>query len=97
MALVTREFISFEWDENKRLINIEKHGIDFPRAARALLQPHLEKRSDQNGESRILAICPDTDDLIAIAYTMRGDVCRIISARATRKNERRTYRQIFPG
>ncbi|WP_332305800.1 BrnT family toxin [Rhizobium sp. GR12] len=97
MALVTREFISFEWDENKRLINIEKHGIDFPRAARALSQPHLERRSDQNGESRILAICPETDDLIAIVYTTRGEVCRIISARATRKNERAAYRQIFSG
>ncbi|CDN92496.1 BrnT family toxin [Agrobacterium tumefaciens] len=97
MNIVTKDFISFEWDENKRLINIQKHGIDFPRAARALSQPHLESRSDQNGESRILAICPETDDLIAIIYTMRGDICRIISARATRKNERRTYRQIFSG
>lgn len=51
MDIVTRDFISFEWDENKRLINIQKHGIDFPRAARALSQPHLESRSDQNGES----------------------------------------------
>ncbi|NTZ90677.1 BrnT family toxin [Agrobacterium tumefaciens] len=97
MGVVTKNFISFEWDENKRLSNIEKHGIDFPRAARALSQPHLESRSDQNGECRILAICPETDDLIAIIYTMRGEVCRIISARATRKNERRTYRQIFSG
>ncbi|MCZ7486468.1 BrnT family toxin [Rhizobium rhizogenes] len=97
MDIVMKDFISFDWDENKRLSNIEKHGIDFPRAARALSQPHLESRSDQNGECRILAICPDTDDLIAIVYTMRGEVCRIISARATRKNERRTYRQIFPG
>ena len=95
MDIVMKDFISFDWDETKRLSNIEKHGIDFPRAARALSQPHLESRSDQNGECRILAICPDTDDLIAIVYTMRGEVCRIISARATRKNERRTYRQIF--
>ncbi|MGQ2950328.1 MAG: BrnT family toxin [Agrobacterium sp.] len=97
MDIVMKDFISFDWDENKQLSNIEKHGIDFPRAARALSQPHLESRSDQNGECRILAICPDTDDLIAIVYTMRGEVCRIISARATRKNERRTYRQIFSG
>ncbi|WP_405048476.1 BrnA antitoxin family protein [Rhizobium rhizogenes] len=68
-----KDFISFDWDETKRLSNIEKHGIDFPRAARALSQSHLESRSDQNGECRILAICPDTDDLIAIVYTMRGE------------------------
>ncbi|WP_223568030.1 BrnT family toxin [Agrobacterium tumefaciens] len=35
--------------------------------------------------------------MIAIVYTMRGDVCRIISARAARQNERRTYRQLFSG
>lgn len=97
MDIVMKDFISFDWDENKRLSNIEKHGIDFPRAARALSQPHLESRSDQNGECRILAICAETDDLIAIVCTMQGEICRIISARATRKNERRTYRQIFSG
>ncbi len=97
MEIVMKDFISFEWDENKRLINIEKHGIDFLRAAKILSMPHLEKTSEQNGESRVLAICPETDRLIAIVYTMRGDVCRIISARAARQNERRTYRQLFPG
>ncbi|NTE86888.1 BrnT family toxin [Agrobacterium rubi] len=95
MFVVKREFISFEWDKNKRFKNIEKHGIDFPRAARALSQPHLESQSDQNGESRILAICPETERLITIVYTMRGDSCRIISARAARKNEQRAYHQIF--
>ncbi|WP_284776315.1 BrnT family toxin [Agrobacterium sp. lyk4-40-TYG-31] len=95
MLIVKREFISFEWDENKRLKNIEKHGIDFPRAASALSRPHLESPSDQNGESRILAVCPETERLITVVYTMRGDACRIISARAARKNEQKTYRQIF--
>ncbi len=47
MEIVMKDFISFEWDENKRLINIEKHGIDFLRAAKVLSMPHLEKRSDQ--------------------------------------------------
>jgi uncharacterized DUF497 family protein len=95
MFIVKKEFVSFEWDENKQLKNIEKHGIDFLRAARALQQPHLERQSDQNGESRVLAICPETERLITIVYTMRGDACRIISARAARQNERTTYRQIF--
>ncbi|NTJ42895.1 BrnT family toxin [Agrobacterium larrymoorei] len=97
MFVVKREFVSFDWDENKRLKNVEKHGIDFPVAANALSETHIERRSDQNGECRILAICPETDRLIAIVYTMRGDICRIISARAARKNERETYRQLFAG
>lgn len=97
MYVVKREFSSFDWDENKRQINVEKHGIDFLVAARALSGTHVERRSDQNGECRILAICPETDRLIAVVYTMRDEICRIISARAARKNEREKYRQLLAG
>jgi uncharacterized DUF497 family protein len=95
MKPAQEQFSSFEWDEDKRQANILKHGIDFPRAAAALNEPRLEKRSDRNGEVRTLAICPDTLKLIAVIYTMRDESCRIISARAARKNEQKAYRQIF--
>jgi uncharacterized DUF497 family protein len=72
LRTVEREFESFDWNETKRKINIENHGIDFPRAARALNNPHIERRSDKNGEVRILAICPDLERIIAVVYTMRG-------------------------
>lgn len=97
MQFVSTQFARFEWDENKRQQNIRKHGIDFPRAAAGLQEPHLEKMSDKNGEARILAICPETRCLIAVVYTMRGEVCRIISARAARKNEQEQYRQLYCG
>ena len=89
------EFSSFEWDEGKRLKNLEKHGIDFEDAALALQEPHVRFRSDKNGEARTLAICPDSGKLITVVYTMRGEVCRIISARAARKNEQRIYHENF--
>ncbi|MGA1802519.1 BrnT family toxin [Rhizobium sp. HT1-10] len=97
MQPVQREFEGFEWDESKRLLNIAKHSIDFIRAANALGQPHIEMPSDKQGEVRTLAICPDSQRLIAVVYTMRGSICRIISARAAHKNERRAYRQIYGG
>ena len=56
----------------------------------------VDKPSERNDEIRTLAICPLTDRLIAVVYTMRGDICRIISARAARKNEQRAYRQVYP-
>lgn len=89
-------FSRFEWDEPKRLSNLAKHGIDFEDALLALQQPHVKMPSNKNGEARTLAICPDTHRLIAVVYTMRGDICRIISARAARKNEQRIYHQSFP-
>ncbi len=91
MQRLTVEFSSFEWDENKRQTNIRKHGIDFEDAILALGEPHIEFRSDRDGEVRTVAICPDSSKLIAVVYTMRGDICRIISARAARKNEQRAY------
>ncbi|UHS57090.1 BrnT family toxin [Agrobacterium vaccinii] len=81
--LVSKEFASFEWDENKRKANLVKHDIDLE----ALSEPHIELLSNRNGEVRICAICPLGRRLITVVYTMRGDICRIISARAARKNE----------
>lgn len=89
------KFSSFEWDENKRVINIYKHGIDFPIAAIALNEPHVESQTDKNGEVRTLAICPSSGTLIAIVYTMREEACRIISARSANKHERRQYHELF--
>ncbi|CAN7419532.1 BrnT family toxin [Pararhizobium sp. LjRoot238] len=67
------------------------------KAAVALNEPHVESRSDRNGEVRTLAICPLSGVLIAIVYTMREETCRIISARAANKHGQRKYREIFAG
>lgn len=89
------EFNSFEWDEGKALSNFEKHGITFDEAAESLTLPHLEQESNRHGEFRILAICPLSRRIIAVIYTMRSEKCRIISARAARTNEQRTYRLVY--
>jgi uncharacterized protein len=89
------ETAEFEWDEAKRLGNLRKHGIDFPRAADALRRPHVEFSSDRGGEIRTLAICPDTGTILAVVYTMTSERCRIISARTASKHEQRAYRQIY--
>jgi uncharacterized DUF497 family protein len=87
----------FEWDENKRLSNIRKSGLDFIDAASGLLLPHLETASDKHEEARTKAICQISDRVIVVIYTMRGEVCRIISAWPADKNEQRKYRDIFGG
>lgn len=85
----------FEWNETKRLSNLAKHGIDFEDAITALQGPRIEFKSIRNGEVRTLAICPDTNRIIAVVYAMRGDVCRIISVRPAHKNEQRIYHQSY--
>lgn len=86
----------FEWDEAKRLVNRQKHKIDFDDVILALTEPRLETSTVKNGEPRIIATCPENGRLISVVYTMRGNACRIISARVARKNERREYYAHYP-
>ena len=45
--------MEFEWDEEKRLANLDKHRIDFVRAQFIFDgQPLHEERSDRLGEER---------------------------------------------
>lgn len=87
----------FEWDENKRRSNILKHGIDFPDVVVGLLRPHIAEPSPRQGEPRSKAICVYSGRTAVVVYTMRGDICRIISAWPADSNEKRKYREIFGG
>jgi uncharacterized DUF497 family protein len=85
--------VEFEWDEKKRQINIEKHGIDFARAKeiweRKTINNPPRKRA---GEPRCTTVGESEGRIIAVIWTPRGGNCRIISARRARRNERRDYR-----
>lgn len=91
------EIAQFEWDEQKRARTLKERYLDFLDAAEALLSPHLEMPSDRDGELRVLALCQASQRIIAVIYTMRESVCRIISVRPARKNEQAIYRQVFGG
>lgn len=79
----------FEWDEKKRVRNLEKHGIDFDDARVIFDGPTLVRRSDRKTETRytVLGFIEETE--IAVICTFREDRCRIISARRARTNERK--------
>lgn len=83
----------FEWDEKKNFINIEKHGVDFEDAIAIFLGPTLEAEDTRRsyGETRMIAYGAINSHVLAVVYTMRGDVCRIISARKAKRNERDAY------
>lgn len=93
--------MDFEWDPDKREVNLEKHGVDFVDAAEVFAQPHLAMASPQGGEDREVAIgllparaVPETwsGRLATVVYVQREGAIRIISARRARKNERDAYR-----
>jgi uncharacterized DUF497 family protein len=89
--------VGFDWDERKSESNLAKHGIDFDDAIEVFYGPILLRRSDRNYEERWVAIGHSEDRLIAVIFTRRADVIRIISARRARKNEEREYRNAKMG
>ena len=78
----------FEWDEDKRLSNLAKHGIDFEEAIEIFDgRITVTKRSTFPAELRLLTIGRRDIDTITVVWTRRGPARRIISARRARKNE----------
>lgn len=82
----------FEWDENKREFNLEKHGIDFVDAVLIFNDPNrIEFEIDIRGELRCQTIGVVYDVILFLVYTVRGKNRRIISVRRASKNERKAY------
>ena len=83
----------FEWDEAKRLANIEKHGIDF-----ADVPPMfdgdvftIEDQRFEYDEIRYITFGLLKFRVIVVAHTDDDEVIRIISARKATKNEEKLY------
>lgn len=87
----------FEWDEQKRGTNFDKHGIDLADAVRLFDGPILERRDDRRnyGEIRIVALGPVEGVVLSVVYTKRGTAIRLISARRANRDERETYHANF--
>ncbi|KFF70652.1 hypothetical protein IW01_09495 [Pectobacterium brasiliense] len=87
------------YDENKRLINLEKHGIDFKDA------PHVfegftitrEDTRYEYGELRYQTLgLLGGVVVVMVAHTPRGDDDHIISMRKADKHEQKFYWNHYP-
>jgi len=88
--------IEFEWDEVKAAENYAKHGVDFDSAARAFQDPFaLEWKDDRfdYGEERYATLGMVDGRLLFVAFTLRGEIVRMISARGAEPNEKRIYHE----
>ncbi len=84
--------VDFEWDENKRISNLRKHGIDFKDAVKLFFAPHIIMESNvRDGELRLGAVGKVNDVVVTVIFTLREGRIRIISARRARKNEKEAY------
>ncbi|WP_204378508.1 BrnT family toxin [Agaribacterium haliotis] len=93
------ESVQFEWDENKNMKNLDKHGIDFNDAITIFDDDdRLEAIDDRNdyGEERIQVIGEAKPGVLMAVYTWRKNNTsrRMISARTASKKERALYQSM---
>ncbi len=82
----------FEYDKNKCISNLKKHGIDFVAAQQLWIDPELiELRVKSEGEPRFVVIGLIAKKHWSAVVTYRGSVIRIISVRRSRKKEVKLY------
>lgn len=88
--------MEFEWDENKRQVNLQKHGLDLI-DGRALFddRPVYRYVSPRWGEQRSVTIGLLRDQFVALVWTERAASTRLISLRRARDGEKRAYRALF--
>lgn len=84
----------FEWDDAKAALNWQTHGVTFSMARDAFRDAFAVEWPDDTqdaAERRFLLLGMVEHRLLFVAYTMREDRIRIISARKAEPHERRRY------
>jgi hypothetical protein len=87
-------FMKFEWDENKRVINLEKHHLDFRDAHLVFTDDAfvVEDPHDDYAETRYILQGLLHQQVVIISFTIEDDeIIRIISMRKATKREQTSY------
>jgi uncharacterized protein len=89
--------VRFEWDDQKALENVEKHGVTFGEATEVFYDPNAVEGEDvahSHNESRFFIIGYSSSRILFVIFAERvGKVIRIISARPPTPSERKLYEE----
>jgi uncharacterized protein len=80
----------FEWDQNKNIENLKKHGVGFSLAQYAFADPRRVIAEDlvhSDDETRFFCFGEVDGGILTVRFTCRGDVIRIIGAGYWRKGK----------
>ena len=86
----------FAWNNNKAASNYAVHDVSFEAARDVFKDPFAIDWLDERepyGEDRYVILGMVENRLLYVAYTMRGDKIRLISARGAEPHERRQYHE----
>ena len=85
--------VQFEWDADKAVLNLKKHGVRFETAARVFCDVNrielydTEHSTDEDRYNTIGMV----DNILFVVYTERKNRIRLISARPANRKERSLY------
>lgn len=86
--------MEFEWDEAKSEVCFVERGFDFAYVVHAFLDPNRVVSLDARwayGEERYQLLGSIEGRVFFVAYTLRGQTIRIISARKANRREVHDY------
>lgn len=85
--------VRFEWNDDKRLANLKRHGIDFRDVYRVFDFDRFLLEDDRYdyGEQRWISFGLLFGEVVAVTHTETDEVIRIISARKAEKHEEERY------
>ncbi|HCE43483.1 MAG TPA: hypothetical protein DET40_08030 [Lentisphaeria bacterium] len=90
-----RECTGFQWDESNDTKNWDKHDVTCGECEQVFFNRPLIVRRDSEhavAEPRYFALgITDSDRLLFVVFTIRGDLIRVISARDMTKREQEIY------
>jgi len=86
--------VRFEWDENKRRVNIVKHKVDFADVAEMFQGPMMVRSDLTNdyGEDRQIGYGVIKNRVMVLVFTEpKPDIIRVISLRKASKYEQEKF------
>ncbi len=85
--------INYEWDEAKRISNLDLHKLDFADAQEFDWESALVARDDRQdySEERYIALGEFLERLTVLVFTTRGNSIRLISWRKANLRENKAY------
>lgn len=93
--IIFNEPIKFEWDKGNRGKNFDKHGVSDHECEEAFFDPNKKILRDilhSAREERYILLGQSKENrMLLIAFTLRKDKVRVISARDLNKKERKLY------
>lgn len=85
--------MNFEYDELKSKKNQEKHGISLEEAKSLWTVPGVVVQARTADEPRFLRVGKLNEKFYSCVFTIRKEAIRLISARRSREEEMRFYKE----